>query len=178
MIEIRPEQSGDYNQIRDLIVRVFTETYGSGEDEARLVEEFRRTEGYDARLSQVAVDGDVIVGHVLLSGVSIETEVGEVPALVMAPLGVDKQYSGQGIGSRLVQTVLEVARKMGYSAVFVAGSPRYYGRFGFTPARPKGLVTPFPEIPEPEDMVLELIPGKLDRITGNVKYPEIWDVFM
>lgn len=92
MIEIRSEQPGDYGQIRDLIVDVFAETYGSGEDEAGLVEAFRATEDYDARLSKVAVEGDVVVGHVLLSNVHINSEIENLPALAMAPLAVHKHH--------------------------------------------------------------------------------------
>lgn len=177
MIKIRSEQPEDFEQIRYLIVQVFTETYGSGEDEARLVEAFRATADYNPDLSKVAVEGDKVVGHIMLSNVIIESGSDSIPALVMAPLGVYKQFARQGIGSRLVRSVLDEARRLGYPAVFVAGDPVYYGRFGFTPARPKGLITPFPTIPEPDDMVLELIPGSLDGVAGNVYYPPIWDPF-
>ena len=46
-ISIQPERPGDYSAIRDLIVKVFHETYGSGEDEAALVEQLREQANAD-----------------------------------------------------------------------------------------------------------------------------------
>jgi putative acetyltransferase len=54
--------------------------------------------------------------------------------------------------------------------VVVIGHPKYYPRFGFSPARAQGLEAPF-AVPDEAFLVLELVPGVLDGITGMVKYP-------
>ena len=44
------------------------------------------------------------------------------------------------------------------------------GRFGFSPARARGLEAPFP-VPDEAFLALELVPGALDGIAGMVRYP-------
>jgi putative acetyltransferase len=177
MVGIRVEQPKDYAAIRELIVTVFHETYGSGEEEARLVENLRAMEGYDPSLSLVAVEDGVVLGHVMFSPVTILSAQGPVAAVCLAPLGVAKPYRGQGIGSRLARAGLERARELGYRAVFVQGDPRYYGRFGFETASARGLIAPFPGAPDPANMVLELVEGGLQGVSGPVDYPAPWDPF-
>ena len=177
MIEIRVETPQDYGAIRGLIVTVFRETFGSGEDEAMLVEQLRQAEGYDASLSLVAIDRDMIVGHVLFSRVTITSPGGATDALALAPLGVLKPCRRQGIGSRLVTAGLDHGRALGYRAVFVRGGPKYYGRFGFTPASTKGLAMPFATVSDPDHMVLELTVGGLGGLSGSVEYPPPWEAF-
>jgi putative acetyltransferase len=177
MIEIRVEQPKDYAAIRELIVTVFYETYGSGEEEARLVEDLRAMEGYDPSLSLVAVDDGLVIGHVMFSPVTILSPRGPVPAVCLAPLGVAKPYRGQGIGSLLARTGLERARELGYRIAFVQGDPCYYGRFGFEMASARGLISPFAGAPDPANMVLELVEGGLQGVSGPVDYPAPWDPF-
>ena len=47
----------------------------------------------------------------------------------------------------------------------------HYPRFGFFQAREKGLEVPF-TVPDEAFMVIELVPGSLEHITGIVKYPK------
>jgi putative acetyltransferase len=178
MIEIRSERPEDYAAIRALIVPMFHETYGSGEAEATLVEQLRQSTDYDPSLSLVALDGDTLVGHALFSRVTIASPGGDVEALALAPLGVLKPYRRQGLGARLVTAGLERGQTLGYAAVFVQGSPHYYGRFGFVPMSSKGLITPFTGIPDAENMVVELVAGGVRGVSGRVQYPPPWNVFM
>jgi putative acetyltransferase len=45
----------------------------------------------------------------------------------------------------------------------------YYGRFGFTPAKAKGLRCEY-DVPDEAFMALELTHGALDNCQGMVKY--------
>jgi putative acetyltransferase len=56
------------------------------------VEQLRQSEGYDASLSLVALDGNTLVGHILFSRVTIASSDGDISALALAPLGVYKPY--------------------------------------------------------------------------------------
>ena len=116
-------------------------------------------------------------GHVLFSPVTILSPGGPVPAVCLAPLGVAKPYRRQGIGSRLARAGLERARELGYRAAFVQGSPHYYGRFGFDTASARGLISPFGGVPDPDNMVVELVEGGLQGVSGPVDYPAPWDPF-
>lgn len=52
------------------------------------------------------------------------------------------------------------------------GHPEYYPRFGFQPAGLHGLELKQFEVPENVFMVCELKEGVLQRIKGELKYPE------
>ena len=177
MIDIRPEHPNDFPVIRDLIVQVFSETFGSGLAEARLVEDLRSTDAYVPALSLVALHENKIVGYVMFSEVHIISRGETTAALALAPLGVLKQFRRQGIGASLVRQALRAAQQIGYRAVFVQGSPTHYSRFGFVPASSHGFAAPFSTIPDPDNMVLELGDSSLSEVSGHVEYPAAWDTF-
>jgi len=172
-IAIRPEKPSEHAAIRDLIIEVFTEKFGSGEDEAALVEEIRKEKSFEPELSLVAAKGQELIGYVLFSPVVIESALA-VRAAALAPLGVRPEFQRRGIGSELVKRGLEQCLRLGYKAVFVLGEAAYYRRFGFRPIGETGLKTPFDG---PHDMVVELADGALDGVSGAVRYPELWSRF-
>jgi len=172
LITIRPEQPFDYTAIREMILTVFKETYGTGPLEADLVEAIRASDAYVPELSLVALDGDMIVGHSMFSLVQIERVAGRTePALVLAPLGMYKAYQRKGIGTRLMEQSLKTARRLGYDWAFLQGSPDYYGRFGFRPDRQFGFVSSF----QAEAKYNMALPLRDDAVEGNgsrLIYPE------
>jgi putative acetyltransferase len=159
---IRPETTADHEAIRHINRLAF------GQDaEARLVDALR--EGGYIRLSLVAERGDQIVGHVLFSDLPIITEAGTVPALSLAPMAVLPAYQRQGIGSALVRQGLDVCRDQGHRIVLVLGHPDFYPRFGFTAKLAESLSSPFGG--GEAWMAVELVPGALAGVVGNVQYP-------
>ncbi len=162
---IRPEVPTDAEAIREIHRRAF------GRDaEAALVDAVRASPGYLPDLSLVAEAAGVLVGHLLLSAIAIRTERGDVPALALAPVAVLPERQGQGVGTALIEHGLERARAAGHRLVVVVGHPTYYPRFGFAPARPRGLEAPFP-VSDAAFMALALAPGALDGLRGTVVYP-------
>ena len=165
MITIRPETAEDYAAIREVNLLAFGQ-----EVEPRLVEALRRLPDFIPELSLVAVEAGQVVGHILFSPIVIETKDGSVPALTLAPLAVRPEFQNQGVGSALVRRGLEECERLGHRIVVVVGHPPYYPRFGFSPARARGLEAPFP-VPDEAFLVLELVPGALDGVAGTVRYP-------
>lgn len=165
MTRIRPEEPTDIPQVSELHRSAF-----GGEIEVRIVEAVRASPGFIRDLSLVAAKDGCVVGHILLSPISIRSEGPDFPALALAPVAVLPAYQRQGIGSRLVEEGLKRCRELGHGIVIVVGEPSFYPRFGFTPARARGLQAPFP-VPDEAFMVLELVPGALDGIAGMVCYP-------
>jgi putative acetyltransferase len=78
-------------------------------------------------------------------------------------------YQRQGIGTLLIRQGLEDCAQQGFKAVVVLGSPAYYPRFGFIPAKAKELNCEYP-VPDEVFMVLELERDALTDCTGIVKY--------
>jgi len=74
----------------------------------------------------------------------------------------------------LVRTGLARCRAAGHDVVFVLGHTRFYPRFGFVPAAPRGLWWRKRDV-GPAFMVAELEPGALDGLEGEVGYDPAFD---
>jgi putative acetyltransferase len=165
-IIVRTEMADDHAMVRDVNLRAF-----GGPAEADLVDHLRRN-GV-VLLSAVAALNRHVVGHILFSRMTIDTPAGVVAAAALAPLAVAPEHQRQGIGGRLIVYGLDTLRSFGERIVIVLGHPDYYPRFGFSPALAANLSSPFP--PEAY-MALELVPGALDGIRGQVRYPPAFGV--
>jgi len=160
-ILIRPETAADLDAIRHVNRVAFGQ-----EAEARLVDALRV--GGCIRLSLVAEAADQIVGHILFSDLPILTGADTVPALALAPMAVLPELQNQGIGSALVNRGLEACRHQGYKILIVLGHPHFYHRFGFRSDLAKNLESPYAG---EAFLAVELVPGGLEGVTGQVQYP-------
>ncbi len=171
-VEIRPEGPEDYAAIYEVNRAAFGQ-----EAESILVEKIRRSPDFIPELSLVAVHDGRIVGHILFSLIRIRIKDRpdqERTVLSLAPMAVNPEFQSRGIGSALVRRGLEIARDLGRKVVVVVGHPDYYPRFGFSPARVKGLEAPFP-VPDEAFMALELEPHGLEGLRGTLVYPPAFD---
>jgi putative acetyltransferase len=166
MVTVRNETPADFEAVREVNQVAFGQ-----ENEARLVEELRQAGGVISLVAEV--DGRV-VGHILFSPVVVESQEGSVPALSLAPMAVLPEFQNRGIGSALVRQGLETCRDLGHGIVIVLGHAQFYPRFGFSPARSRGINAPF-DAPDEAWMAIELQPGALSGVKGTVKYPPAFD---
>ncbi|PSB01440.1 GNAT family N-acetyltransferase [Merismopedia glauca] len=168
-MEIRAEKPEDVATIRQVNIAAFER-----ENEANLVDKLRKV---TSTFSFVAVQDDSVVAHIFFSPVSFVGKCSrDVFLLGLAPLAVLPKYQRQGIGSLLVQYTLKECDRAGCNAVVVLGHPAYYPRFGFIPAREKGLGCEY-SVPDEAFMVLELSHEALKDCSGIVKYrPEFMSV--
>lgn len=129
MTVIRQEQEQDYASIQN-ILRLCFHREGMREDfnEWVLVDKIRQCDGYIPELSLVAVEHQAVIGHIMFS----QCWIGDQTSIALAPLAVHPDYQRQGIGSRLVEKGLELARLLGYTSSIVLGGS-YYTRFGYRP---------------------------------------------
>ncbi len=161
-MEIRAEKPEDIEAIRQVNVAAF-----GRESEADLVEKLRVA---TSTFSFVAVESEQIVGHVFFSPVELDGECPkDLSVIGLAPVAVTPEYQRKGVGSLLIRHGLEVCNRFGVQAVVVLGFPEYYPRFGFTPAKEKGLRCEY-TVSDEAFMVLELENGALEGCTGTVKY--------
>jgi len=162
MLTLRHETSED-----DVAIHaVHTEAFGRPQ-EGELVDALRRAEALT--ISLVAVQDDHIVGHIALSPVTVTSSTTTIEALGLAPMAVLPAYQRQGIGTQLVEAGLAACRATPYGIVVVLGHPHYYPRFGFTTAKPHGIVWEH-DAPEEAFMVQEVKEGALGQVQGVVKY--------
>ena len=160
-VVIREEGPADHIAVRELNRLAF-----GRDDEANLVDALRA--GGFTRLSLVAERVEAVIGHLLFSCLPIETAAGAVEALALAPVAVRHDRQRQGIGSQLIRGGLAMCRDRGHRIVVVLGHADYYPRFGFSAALAERLQSPFPG---PHFMALELVPGALAGVEGEVRYP-------
>lgn len=169
-IKIRQEQQEDYLQIRNLVRDAFAFAEHADGDEHNLIERLRLSSEYIAELSLVAVSGDVVIGHIMFSKMSV----GRSEAIALAPLAVRPDWQRKGIGKLLVTAGHDQARRMGYSSSVVLGSPDYYSKFGYEKASNCGIIAPF-DVPDECYMVCDL--GKsCDLPKGYVKYSDAFGI--
>jgi len=127
-LEIVEDCPARADAIAAMTVEAFAREYGTGEDEAALIVALR-ADG-DVIVELAALDGGVLVGHILFSRVTDEPHTGKIAAL--APLCARVGRQKTGIGSTLIRAGLERCRMRGMKAVIVLGDTDYYGRFGFS----------------------------------------------
>ena len=175
-VSIRPYDPGDHDGVR----RTVSAAFHPG-NEADLVELIRDSDQYVAEMELVAVVGDGVVGHVMISGATIVDETGVAsPVAMLSPLAVDPTHQRQGIGGALVEAVCAIAERRGEPMIVLEGSPTYYSRFGFEPSASVGITLPLPDWAPPEAaQVLRL--GVYDpsdpRLRGTVRYPPAFEGF-
>ena len=154
MIDVRDESPRDWKAVYEVVSSAFCRSA-----EAELVKELR--EAGDSVVSLVAEEEGQIVGHILLSKMDAP-----FPALALAPVSVIPARQRRGIGSALVKSAVNRARKVGWSAIFVLGDPNYYERFGFDRNAASGFTSPYAGR---HFMVLKLLPS-LPATTGALRH--------
>ncbi|MFZ4453591.1 GNAT family N-acetyltransferase [Salibacterium aidingense] len=171
-ITIRQEFPADYRTTEALVKRTFGEESYSDPTEDTLVHNLRESDAFIPELSLVALDsGEHIIGHILLSRVSIEDGRAAVESLAIAPVSVAPERQNQGIGTQLMHAALHRAAEVGHSSVIVLGHPGYYAKFGFRQAEHWNIRAPF-DVPEEAFMALELTEHALDEVQGVVQYSQ------
>ena len=162
MLVIRPETLEDEAAIR----RVNEEAFGQKE-EGELIEKLRHRGVLT--LSLVAVEDSGVVGHIAFSPAKVESEYSSFEVIALAPMAILPAYQRKGIGSQLVLSGLKECRRLGHEIIVVLGHPDYYLRFGFIPAKPKGIDCEF-EVPDEAWMILELRYNALAGRQGAVRF--------
>lgn len=163
-IIVRSETTDDIKAIDVVNISAF-----EGEQEARLVTELRGLPGYRGELSLVAEFGGRIVGHLMLSPVTLHQNDQDIRMLALGPMSVVPSQSHRGIGTALVDAAIAKAKDMGQKGIIVVGPPDYYLRFGFASAAERDIRCNLPA-PQEAVMVMELEQDALAG-GGTVNYP-------
>lgn len=166
-INIRPENEKDYEEVENLTREAFWDLYQPGCDEHLLVHKLRKASAFMPELDFVAELDGRIVGNILYSKAIITSENGEEYEVIsFGPVSVLPSHQKAGIGSKLINHTIELAKKMGYKAVVIFGNPAYYHRFGFVNAEEFHITTSDGESFD-AFMVMELYEGALRGISGR-----------
>ncbi|MGH1313795.1 GNAT family N-acetyltransferase [Bacillus toyonensis] len=168
MVTIRQEQKNDYRKTEEVVKEAFLNEEFSDKKEHELVKRIRECDAFIPELSIVAVDKE-IVGHIMLSKITIEQGGTTVDSLALAPVSIAPSHQKKGIGGKLITAALEKAKELGYGSVVVLGHPEYYPKFGFERASQWNIKAPF-EVPDEVFMAMELRENTLQGVEGIVQY--------
>ncbi|WP_242270435.1 GNAT family N-acetyltransferase [Bacillus cereus group sp. BfR-BA-01310] len=170
MVTIRQEQQNDYSKTEEVVKQAFLNEEFSDKTEHELVSRIRKCDAFIPELSIVAVDKE-IVGHIMLSKITIEQDGTSVESLALAPVSVAPSHQKKGIGGKLIAAAIEKAKELGYGSVVVLGHQDYYPKFGFKKASDWNIKAPF-EVPDEVFMAMELRENALQGVEGVVQYSE------
>ena len=170
-ISIREETQADYEVVFKLTEEAFRTLAISEHREQFLIERLRKSEAFVPQLSLVACTEDgKVVGHILLTRITIEDGQTIRESLVLAPVSVLPEFQNRGIGGQLIQAAHDKARELGFGSVILVGHEAYYPRFGYELCSKHGIGMPF-DAPEINCMVKELRPEGLSGVKGMVRFP-------
>ena len=128
---IRDEELKDIEQVHSILQAVFPT-----EAESNLVDALRAND--QAIISQVAVQGVDVLGHILFSHVTTAPP-NDAKGLGLAPVSVRPDVQARGIGSQLIREGLLRCKDLGFDYCVVLGDPKYSRRFGFQKASSFGI---------------------------------------
>jgi len=172
-VEIREEQAADHAAIRSVVVAAF-----GSEAEGDLVDRIRASPEYVPEMALVAVADGTIVGHVMVSGAILRSDLGDRPIVMLSPLAVVPDRHRTGVGGALIRAAVAVADRRGEPLVVLEGSPTYYGRFDFVPAAEHGITIDLPDWAPAEAAQVRLL-SSYDAddasLRGHVVYPAGFD---
>jgi predicted N-acetyltransferase YhbS len=166
---IRQENRSDISRIYSLVDIAFQTAKVSNGREQEYTKKLHASPDFIPKLALVAEDNREIIGHIMLTKTAIVTGNLKHDSLLLAPLSVALEHRKRGVGSQLVKESFELARKLGYTSVFVVGDPAFYCRFGFKSSILFGI-THLPFIPAEFVMAYELSPGAVTGVVGTVTF--------
>lgn len=168
---IRQEEKRDHSSVEQLIEKAFQDLAISDHKEHFLVNRLRKSQSFVPELALVAETHDQIVGYILLTEIKIKGKNEDILALSLAPVAVDPEFQGKGIGSALIRKVHNLAVKKGYRWIILVGHEKFYPRFGYQLADQDKLSFGF-DVPKENGFVLDLLESDPKVLNGLIVYPK------
>lgn len=164
-IKLRPEIETDYSSISQMHIENFKHDL-----ESVLIDNLRKLETFKPYYSEVLTLDEKVIGHTMLTPVTISNCDTSFDAIIIGPVSISKSYQGKGYGTIMLKEVLKVLKANGHKIALVYGGD-YYKRFGFKKAA--YVYRPNPVIGHGILMKkLFFIPTK---IRGVIHYPHPFD---
>lgn len=132
MMEIRMERADDWLEVENLVRDSFWNIYRPGAYEHFIVHQLRNDDCFITKLAYVIESDGNIIGNINYSMGKLKWQNHIDDAVILGPIAIDKDHQNQGLGTRLIEYTLNLAKD--YPYVFVVGDENYYSRFGFKPA--------------------------------------------
>lgn len=175
-IKIKQTEKEFFFQTENLTREAFWNVYKPGCDEHLVLHNLRRSEDYIKDLDLVAFSDQQIVGHIISSKAKIVDPMNlEHEILCLGPVSVLPEFQNKGIGSKLIEYSISLARKLGYIGIILFGNPDYYHRFGFKNAKAFEITTKDLQNFEPF-MALQLQEKGMEKLKGKFYEDEAYTI--
>ncbi len=113
-----------------------------------------------------------IIGQIMYVHSQIVGDDGRtIPTLTFGPISIHPDHQHKGFGGKLLEDSIKIAAELGAAALLITGNVQFYGKFGFIPAKTRGIRYR----PDPEAdylLVRELREGYLGKAQGTFSDPE------
>lgn len=173
MIEIKTATNEDYKEIQRVVQRAFESEEMSDHNEHHLVIKIKDSKAYVPELSLIAKEDGKIIGHIMLSKITIKDDEDRIESLALAPVSVIPEFQNRGIGSILTKKSIVIAEQLGFTSIIVLGHDTYYPKFGFEEAPKYNIYPPF-EVPSSYFMV-KFLTENVSDIKGIVHYSKAFE---
>ncbi len=164
---VREEQDSDIADIHDLVSAAF----GNGA-EAVLVDSLRDANAL--KVSMVLVLDRQVVAHASASPMLWSSGTHGIVAWALAPVSVHPEMQSRGFDTQIVRATIDRCSEADAEILTVLGSPKYYARFGFTPASQHALGIGDADFGD-AFMVMELADTVLRRAHGRLRWHPEFD---
>ena len=175
-VHIQPTTGKEFPSTENITREAFWNIYRPGCVEHLILHNLRNSKSYILELDLVAVIDNEIVGHIISTKAkTVDSLNNEHEVLCVGPLSVLPEYQKQGIGSKLIDESIRIAKKQGFSGMILFGNPEYYHRFGFVNAQEYSITTKEGQNFEPF-MALELQNNGLKNSNGRFIEDDVFEV--
>jgi predicted N-acetyltransferase YhbS len=164
-MKVRAIKVTEFNEVELLLRDSFTETEQGYQGEAELVKRIRAEKSYNLEFELVAVEAEQVLGHTLMSEVSI----GGAEGIALGPVAVRPGLQKREVGTALLMEAERRALEAGYGYISILGSPEYYGTPAYVPAVELGISATF-EVPEEAFLIKALKVDALEDVKGTLRY--------
>ena len=166
-ILIQRTKPKDFLITENITREAFWNLFKPGCDEHLVLHNLRKSNCYISNLDLVAISENIIKGHIIITKANVlDIQNKKHQVLCVGPISVIPEFQKRGIGTKLLNETIAIAKELGYSAMILFGHPDYYHRFGFVIAQNYGITTKEGMNFEPF-MVLELYPNALAAVSGK-----------
>lgn len=169
----------DAAEIERLFVKTFSDSEGQAEGEliGGLARDFMSGTPEDDLYCFVARENGQIVGAIFFSRIRFESELN---AFILAPVAVQTDHQGKGIGRKLIRFGLDSLSREGAEIAITYGDPNFYSKVGFQSVTEEIIPAPL-SLQHPEGWLAQSLKGdEIQPIKGKsscveaLSKPEYW----
>ena len=164
-IELRLEQEKDKRIVEEVTREAFWNLHVPGCDEHFLVHNMREAKEFIRELDFVAIHNEKIVGNIVYVQSKVIDRNKEHIVLTFGPVSVLPEYQKKGIGAKLINHTIQLAKQMDYKSIIIYGVPDYYKKYGFIASKVFNITDRDGKFPAAL-LVLELYQNAMEGIHG------------